>query len=332
LKSSTIVDEMSQETDLVLGADDNYAMPLAATICSILKNVHSPNKLRIFILDGGISGKSKDKIKRVFDTHGKEHKIIWIQPDLKALEEISTPGRPPSIYLPVLIPKLLPLDCKKVIYLDCDMIVESDISTLGNVPMNDTPIMAVRDYLIQICSDPEGIADYEELGGSAVSPYFNSGVMILNVELWRTEKWTEKAIQYIQENKKNIYHYDQGVLNALFIEQWGELDAKWNQQGCLFWPQVLKKTVYTEKLMETYEELVHHPCIIHYLSPSKPWNYKCMHPHANRFLYYLKESRWFGAIRWKTWWFRFLFRRYRWLFGDLRKNIRQISPKNLNNG
>jgi len=46
----------------------------------------------------------------------------------------------------------------------------------------------------------EDINNYKELGGSADSPYFNSGVMLLNIELWRKEKWTEKAIQYIQEN------------------------------------------------------------------------------------------------------------------------------------
>lgn len=315
-----------EHTNVVLGADDAYAMPLATTICSILKNVSSSNKLRFFILDGGIIDKSKERIHRVFDTHGKKHEIIWIQPDLNALKNLSTPGRPPSIYLPVLIPKLLPRDCKKAIFLDCDIIVEADISVLGNVQMNGVPIMAVRDYLIQICSDREGIAAYKELGGSADSPYFNSGVMILNIELWRKEKWTEKAIKYIQDNKETIYHFDQGVLNALFIDQWGELDAKWNQQGCLFWPQVLKKTDYTEKLMMMYEELVHQPFIIHYLSPSKPWNHKCMHPHANRFLYYLRESQWFGPFGWRSWWNRFLLRRYWWLFGDLRENIRQISP------
>jgi len=292
-------------------------------------NANSSNNLRFFILDGGITGKSKTKIKCVFDTHGKEHKLIWIQPDLKSLEELSTPCRPPSIYLAVLIPELLPQNCKKAVFLDCNIIVKADISELGKVDMNSVPIMAVRDYLIQVCSDREGIEAYKELGGSAESPYFNSGVMLLNIELWRRQNWTAKAIQYIQDNRESIYHYDQGVLNALFIDQWGELNAKWNQQGCLFWPQVLKKTEYTGKLMENYDELVHHPNIIHYLSPSKPWNYKCMHPHANRFLYYLRESRWFGSFSWKTWWFRFLLRRFWWLFGDLRQNIRQITPSLL---
>ena len=311
---------------IVLGADDNYSLPLATTIFSILKNANSEAFLQFHILDGGITKKNVKKIEKVFNKHGNRQVMNWIHPDLSQLDELSTPGRPPSIYLPILIPALLPEHCKKAVFLDCDMIIESDISKLTDIELDGAPIMAVRDYLIQICSDREGIANYKELGGSADSPYFNSGVMLLNIELWRKEKLTEKAIQYIQENKESIYHYDQGVLNALFIDQWGELDAKWNQQGCLFWPQVLKKTEYTGKLIEMYDELVHHPYIIHYLSPSKPWHHKCMHPHANRFLYYLRESQWFGPLGWKIWWYRYLIRRCWWLFGDFRQNIRQISP------
>lgn len=316
----------SNTANIVLGADDNYALPLATTIFSILKNANPETYLQFHILDGGMADKNVKRIEKVLKKHGKRHFINWIHPDLSQLNEISTPGRPPSIYLPILIPTLLPKQCKKAVFLDCDMIIETDISKLSAIEMDGYPIMAVRDYLIQICGDREGIAAYKELGGRADSPYFNSGVMVLNIELWRKEKWTQKAIDYIKKNKNTIYHYDQGVLNALFMDQWKELDPNWNQQGCLFWPQVLKKTSYTEQLLENYEELVHHPKIIHYLSPSKPWSYKCMHPHANRFLYYLKESGWFGSLQWQTWWRRYQLRRLLWLLKDLKENFNQIKP------
>lgn len=313
-------------THIVLGADDNYALPLATTIFSTLKNVNSETFLQFHILNGGIADKNVKKIEKVFKKHGKRHLINWIHPDLSQLNELSTPGRPPSIYLPILIPSLLPGHCKKAIFLDCDMIIETDISKLVDIEMDGSPIMAVRDYLIQICSDREGIAAYRDLGGSADSPYFNSGVMVLNIELWRKEKLTRKAMDYIKNNKDMIYHYDQGVLNALFIDQWKELDPMWNQQGCLFWPQVLKKTNYTKHLMENYDALVNHPYIIHYLSPSKPWSHTCMHPQANRFLYYLKESGWFGSLGWQTWWKRYQMRRLLWLLKDLKDNLKQIKP------
>lgn len=311
---------------IVLGADDNYSLPLATTIFSILKNANLESSLHFHILDGGITDKNVRKINKVFNKLGKQHFINWIHPDLSQLNDLSTPGRPPSIYLPILIPSLLPDHCKKAVFLDCDMIIESDISKLASLEMDGSPIMAVRDYLIQICSDREGIATFKELGGEADSPYFNSGVMVLNIELWRKENLTEKAIDYIQKNRDTIYHYDQGVLNALFIDKWKELDPMWNQQGCLFWPQVLKKTRYTEQLLENYEQLVNQPYIIHYLSPSKPWSHTCMHPHANRFLYYLKESGWFGPVGWQTWWRSYQVRRILWLFSDLKNNLKQIKP------
>jgi len=224
----------STAAHIVLGADDNYALPLTTTIFSIIKNASPETSLQFHILDGGIADKNIKRFKKVFKKHGKHHYINWIHPDLSKLNELSTPGRPPSIYLPILIPSLLPEYCKKAVFLDCDMIIESDISKLADIGMDGSPIMAVRDYLIQICSDREGVA--------------------------------------------------------------------------------------------AYRELVHHPFIIHYLSPSKPWNHTCMHPHTNRFLYYLKDSGWFGLLGWQIWWRRYQARRLLWLLTDLKENFKQIKP------
>ena len=47
---------------VVCASDDNYAMPLAVTLCSAVKNFKSHRKLDIFIIDGGISDKNKSKI------------------------------------------------------------------------------------------------------------------------------------------------------------------------------------------------------------------------------------------------------------------------------
>jgi len=60
---------INSKISIVLGADDNYALPLAATLYSILKNVNQQTRLHFYVLDGGLSEDSKKRITRVCQPH-----------------------------------------------------------------------------------------------------------------------------------------------------------------------------------------------------------------------------------------------------------------------
>jgi len=308
------------------GADDNYAMPLAVLICSILKNQNKETVLHFYVLDGGINDKNRDRLTNVFESCGNKenNSFKWIKPDLNNIKHLPANGRPPSVYLPLLLPDLLPQDCKKVIFLDCDLILETDIQKLWNHDMEGTAIWAARDVLIQILSDVKGVKTYKELGGAADSPYFNSGVMVINLDYWRREGIHGKAIDYLLQNGDTMYHCDQEALNAVLIDKWNELDPRWNQQGSIYWPQVLPESEFTDSIMRKHYKLVNNPFIIHYLSPNKPWNYTCMHPNAHKFLYYLKESGWFSKTEWTLWWYILYFKRFFWLCSDLIHTLNKV--------
>ncbi|MEX1268953.1 MAG: glycosyltransferase family 8 protein [Balneolaceae bacterium] len=319
--------EKTNQTNIVLGADDAYALPLAVTVCSILKNVPPQAVLHLFILDGGITEKNKRRLQRVFEKNGEKHLLTFIQPDLSPIRDLPSNGKPPSVYLPLLIPELLPEHCKRAIFLDCDLILETDITKMEHEAKEQAILWAIRDVLIQTLSDPKGVSNYKNYGGNADSPYFNSGVMLIDLELWREENVTEQAIRYIEDTGDTMYHCDQEALNAILINKWQELNPRWNQQGCIYWPEVLPETEFTKDILKDYDQLLKEPFIIHYLSPSKPWSYRCMHPEARKFLFYLKESHWFSKAGWKIWWCRFYLRRFLWLFSDLRTVLNQINFK-----
>ncbi|MDR8394652.1 glycosyltransferase family 8 protein [Aliifodinibius sp. S!AR15-10] len=211
--------KFDNQVNVVLAADDNYAMQLAVTMFSILRNLNKMSCLQLFILDGGISSKNKNKIKRIFKNNNqkKNHSIIWIKPDLEKLNNLPTKGKPRAIYLPLLIPEYLPDQCNKVIFLDSDLVLESDITKLYKHDVEITPLWAVRDLLIQTLSGKDGIKSYKEIGGTEKSPYFNSGVMLINLDYWRREKVTSGAIDYIQEYKEETRFHDQEALNAALV-------------------------------------------------------------------------------------------------------------------
>lgn len=211
----------SNQTNIVLGADDAYAMPLAVTICSILKNMTSHAMLHFFILDGGITEKNKRRLQKIFEKNknGENHLITFIQPDLSPIRDLPSNGKPPAIYLPLLIPELLPKDCKTAIFLNCDLILETDISKMEYDAGEEAVLWAVRDVLIQTLSYPKGVSNYKNYGGTADSPYFNSGVMFIDLELCRKNNVTKRAIQFILDNADTMYHCDQEALNAVLINE-----------------------------------------------------------------------------------------------------------------
>ncbi|WP_409070429.1 glycosyltransferase [Aliifodinibius sp. S!AR15-10] len=110
-------------------------------------------------------------------------------------------------------------------------------------------------------------------------------------------------------------------------DNWSKLDLRWNQQGCIYWPQVLPESDFTRTTLEKYDELVNAPYIVHFLSQSKPWNFKCMHPLTHRFIYYLKESQWFTKTEWMKWWYKYYYSRFKWLLGDLNETLNMVKIK-----
>jgi lipopolysaccharide biosynthesis glycosyltransferase len=174
-----------REIVLILSADDGYAMQLAVTLRSIIDNLSPRRTLSIFVLDGGIQEINKTKIIRSLKKG--RYKIQWLQPPLHLLawaKQIRYFTL--AAYLRLLVPKILPLEVKKAIYLDCDLIVLKDLGDLWNVEMDDQYTVAVQDGYLPYVSSHNVMPYYLELGLSGDSKYFNSGVMVINIQKWRS--------------------------------------------------------------------------------------------------------------------------------------------------
>lgn len=321
------MNKSNEPITIVTGANDQYAMPLSVMIYSIFRNLKTGYNIRFYIIDAGIKKENKSRIKNVLKKNrfGKNHKILFCSNDLWLLKSLPINGRHYAIFSPFLISRILPPECEKVLFVDSDLIIESDISLLWEQDMSNLAIKAVRDFVVQRLSDNDGVPGYRKLGGSDDTPYFNSGVMLINMMLWRKKKIIRRAINYIYKNQDSIRHYDQEALNAVLIHQWEELDPRWNVQSTIFWPHLLPESPFSNQIMEKYNELINEPFIIHYLAVSKPWSYKCLHPLAFHFLFYLKESGWFTVVEWKIWWYKYYYRRCKWLIGDFKDSLFMVN-------
>ncbi|MBW4553037.1 MAG: glycosyltransferase family 8 protein [Aphanocapsa sp. GSE-SYN-MK-11-07L] len=296
--------QSSQEKETIFAvcaADDRYAMPLSVMARSAIENLKEDFSLLLFIIDGGITKKNKQKILKTLSSEKCE--VVFIdKPDgltqnlEQAYQYTVTAGKAKDYisiaqYYRLLIAELLPEQAQKAIYLDSDLVIQGNLGQLWQADLNNNYVLAAQDTWVHSVSAANGLLNYRELGISPDSKYFNSGVLVINIKKWRAEKVFMTAANYLNQYKDKIIYGDQDVLNAIFAGQWGELNPRWNVTARVYEYKSWEESPYSK---QCYNELTSQdPYIIHYVSGEKPWNSDHV-PMKEHFFRYLDMTAWSG--------------------------------------
>lgn len=294
---------------LVLCAiDDNYAMPLAVMLQSAARNVSAGRHIHVLLIDGGISQTSQKKLE--VSLAGLPITVHLVEPDHDLISDLLISHHAThSVYFRLLASLLLPQSIDRIIYLDADMIVKGDISELWEHPLDDHYCLAVPDIACPYIAAPLGDANFvrsgpylatempvrnwQELGLEPTAPYFNSGVMVLNLRRWRQEKIEQKLLACLRDNEEFIWCWDQYALNVVFSGDWGKLPGRWNQGAHVYqYPGPEHSPIPAEEFIEMRDE----PAIVHFTTEWKPWQYNHFHPLREMFLEAMDQTE-FGGWR-----------------------------------
>ncbi len=287
-------------------ADDAFAMPLAVTLRSALDTLSEPHALEAWVLDGGIGAANRERLERSLASPRLE--LRFVAPGPQAFGGIRHRGRASrTAYFRILAAELLPASISRVIYLDADVQVTADLARLWAEPQRGLPVLAVRDAGAPNVSSARGLLNYRELGLAPDLPYFNSGVMTLDLALWREERLAERLLRYLESHAHAIRWWDQDALNAVLAGRWGELDPRWNQIPQFWEPVADAADPFPAPLREL---VIRDPWIVHYSTWSKPWHWGCTHPARERFFEVLDRTEWAGwrprrtfrdTLLWRKW-------------------------------
>lgn len=308
---------------VVCGCDDNYTMPLAVSLYSTLVNLEPNTTIYIYIIDGGITDKSKAKLQRVLNVKHVDVHVEWVVPNnLSSLSQLKThEWITAASYLRLFIPEVIPEQFDKVIYLDCDLQVEGNIKQLWDMEMGEYALLAARDMGTPYISSPFGIKKYQELGLKPDAPYFNAGVLVINLKRWRAEQISQRVTKYLQDYKEYVQLMDQDGLNAILSQDWGELDQKWNVVSHILNYDEWDESPFKNEINQRREALINNAYIYHYAGGSKPWQIGCLHPQQQRWVSYLKASQWFEPAESLLWQAKWLPQYYAW---RMKRLVRQI--------
>ena len=152
-------------------------------------------------------------------------------------------------YLRFLLQDLLP-DVGKIIYIDVDTVVHHDLAPLFDVDLAGCALAGMPDYPMIVGSPTwptffipfEGqrfrFAAYVEkvlqLPRTSGPNYFNCGVMVLDLDLWRTRDLSRATLAYLAE-RSDLFFMDQDALNHEIAGAYVPLDPRWNAfANCTF--------------------------------------------------------------------------------------------------
>lgn len=205
---------------------------LSVLLASVETNYTGTVPIDVYIVDDGIRANSRRKLQATL-----KRDIItlrWIPMSDAIPEGISLPlvpnSYPLNTYLRLLIPHFLPGHITKALFMDVDMLMLADIGALWKTDLGSHPIAAVQDSITRhIGNVPAGgVPNYKELGLDGDAPYFNAGLQLINIPVWRALGLTEKIMQCIHDNARYATLGDQYGLNVVLAGKWMPLPPLWN--------------------------------------------------------------------------------------------------------
>ncbi|MBC5773496.1 glycosyltransferase family 8 protein [Pontibacter sp. KCTC 32443] len=251
--------------NLAISCDDRYFKPFCVLITSILLN-NKQSYFHFHVIITGIEEQIKEKIKNFVLTNNS--KITFYTIDLFQPETLNLPDHPwftSAIYYRIFFPLIVPANVDTLIYLDTDIVVVNKLDEMLEVPITDVPLAAVVDSNVSI---------REDLRIFEPGNYFNSGVLLINLNVWNKLQISQKAIDFIKLNPDKIPYGDQCALNAVLVNNWKKIDNKFN---VMF--QDVPRFVSKSEVVKSITDKV----IIHFTTKHKPWTVSCVNPY--RFLY-----------------------------------------------
>ncbi|KAK6939511.1 Glycosyl transferase, family 8 [Dillenia turbinata] len=144
----------------------------------------------------------------------------------------------PLNYARSYLANILPLCVRRVVYLDSDLVLVDDIAKLAATPLGEDSVLAAPEYCNAnftsyftptFWSNPSLSLTF----ANRKACYFNTGVMVIDLNRWRDGDYTKKIEEWM-ELQKRMRIYELGSLPPFLLVFAGNIkpvDHRWNQHG-----------------------------------------------------------------------------------------------------
>jgi lipopolysaccharide biosynthesis glycosyltransferase len=274
---------------IVFASDNNYVPYMSTTMQSIMENADRDRVYIFHILHRNISESNIDLLKSQLSVFPHfSLKMIDMSENIGNNDFFVSRNITVETYFRLFIPELLG-NYQKVIYLDCDIICNVNIALLFDTDLGNHLLAAVRDSAVAWYysnKDKKLFRNWHQVLLHLTNPenYFNAGMALINIELFRKTVSTNEILKLATSRKWQLH--DQDILNYLVEGKTLFLPYRWNFMYEKY------TTHLPEHLKKEYNEARKNPYIIHY----KPWNCENYTEHFELFWKYATRTPFIETI------------------------------------
>ena len=282
--------------NILLTIDDNFVPQLAANICSICENNCNEEAISFYIFDNGISENNKADLVTFVGTYGRIISFIPITGFMNNLGfEFDTSGWNEIVLSRLLLAKFLPESVNKILYLDGDTIVRGNLKALWETNLESHTLGAVM--------EPTANKVRRQQLGIGNRPYYNAGVLLVNLTNWRESKAEQRILDYCKTNSDKLFANDQDAINVVLRNEILPLSPSYNFSNVFtYYPFKTLKALMPEFCSEhDFFRAKANPCIVHYLGEERPWRKGNTHTYKADYEHYLSMTPWKGSPQEKGW-------------------------------
>ena len=258
--------------------NDEFAQHCAVTIAS-MAHADPASDYNVIIASTGLTQTNRQRLAEM-ETRFSTLTIGFEDFDAARLQGFPVnPAYPPDVYMRFWIADFFGPETARALYLDADLVMRSSIRPLWETELATNEIVAASEIVGATVQDRANIPND--------SPYFNSGVMLFDLEKWRTNNLLDQLFTFLDTHGEKVRNLDQDALNGVLHERWHELDIAWNAITPYFRredPHGLGKA--------RQKKLLNAACIIHFNGAGKPWHTAVRHPFKKLYWTYLSMTPW----------------------------------------
>lgn len=254
---------MPSKINICMITDNNYVIPTAVAMTSAIENKNKSSHYHFYLLLNNVSDDNKNKL---LELKRNNVSIDFIEVNNDKYSSIMVKTHvPTSALLKFDIPNLIYEN--KILYIDGDIIVQKDLSKLYNINIQKYSLASVRDM--------GGELKQKFNSKVGTNKYFNSGVLLLNLDYLRKNNISEKLI-LAKKNNPQWKCMDQDAFNYVLNSSTKWIDVKYNSMIALYKSygyNIKEINDFYETKYKTYSNFENNSVIIHLAGESgqRPW-------------------------------------------------------------
>ena len=206
------------KTAFVYSTDENYVKLTAVSIHSLLK--HNP-EASIVILVNDISDGSASFLQKLVSDRGGSLELIDVKSRLLKIRELGAGSYVSfSAYSRLFIPALLIGRFERAIYIDGDTLIASSLASLTDLDLHGKAFAIGFDCIHNA---------YKKLIGLPPdAPYFNSGVLLMDLDQWLQSRCSERVFDYMKNVRHDLMFGDQDYFSLVLADAAALLPPQYN--------------------------------------------------------------------------------------------------------